>query len=92
MFVHFMRYSTFSCFHTSFKFCRVKLFHNFLDDDWSNRLFDELNEHVPWEQKSDVKNGVRYLQPRVVAWYGDMGYSYSGVNHPPRPQASCYYS
>lgn len=65
---------------------RIKLFHNFVDEKSAARMFTELSNEVPWEQKSDVKDGVRYLQPRVVAWYGDQGYSYSGLSHSPRPQ------
>ena len=73
---------TYTYAHTS----RIKLFYNFLDPDYASKLYSDLYDTAPWEQKSDMKNGVRYLQPRMVAWYGDREYSYSGLTHPARPE------
>ncbi|XP_067946418.1 alpha-ketoglutarate-dependent dioxygenase alkB homolog 3-like [Watersipora subatra] len=64
---------------------RVKLFHNFLDAEAAAKLMKDLLENVPWEQKCDIKDGRARSQPRVVAWYGNVEYSYSGLTHPPRP-------
>lgn len=47
----------------------------------ANQLFDELYHGLAWRQRSDFKNGEKYLQPRLTAWYGDHPYSYSGVTH-----------
>lgn len=46
-------------------------------------MFEELMREIPWVQKKDNKNGVEVVQPRLVAWYGDVPYSYSGVTHQP---------
>ena len=44
-------------------------------------MYNDLYHEVPWRQRSDVKNGESFLQPRLTAWYGDFPYSYSGVRH-----------
>lgn len=44
-------------------------------------MYDELYHGLPWRQRSDMKNGEKYLQPRLTAWYGDHPYSYSGITH-----------
>ena len=44
-------------------------------------MYNDLYHEVPWRQRSDVKNGESFLQPRLTAWYGDFPYSYSGVQH-----------
>jgi alkylated DNA repair dioxygenase AlkB len=38
-----------------------------------------------WEQREIVLFGRRLLQPRLVAWAGDLPYRYSGQTLPPRP-------
>jgi alkylated DNA repair dioxygenase AlkB len=48
-------------------------------------LFALLQEHMPWEQRSVVIYGKEIPQPRLVAWFGDYGYMYSGLMLPPRP-------
>lgn len=62
---------------------RMKLFKNYIDASSCQRIFDELFHNLPWKQRSDVKNGIEYLQPRLTAWYGDVSYSYSGLTHEP---------
>lgn len=51
------------------------------------RLFDELRAAVPWQQHDVTVFGRTYRQPRLVAWYGDPGrtYSYSGLTLIPSP-------
>ena len=48
-----------------------------------HRLIDE----VPWRAENIVVWGRTYPQPRLIAWYGDMGrnYAYSGINLSPLP-------
>ena len=37
-----------------------------------------LRDEPPWEQREIVLFGRRILQPRLIAWAGDVGYRYSG--------------
>jgi alkylated DNA repair dioxygenase AlkB len=47
------------------------------------RLIDE----VPWGAESIVVWGKTHPQPRLIAWYGDVGknYTYSGIQLTPLP-------
>jgi alkylated DNA repair dioxygenase AlkB len=44
-----------------------------------------LRDELPWEQRQIVLFGRRILQPRLIAWAGDVGYRYSGQTLEPRP-------
>ena len=50
-------------------------------------LFRTLKESVPWQQRDVIVFGKRYQQPRLVAWYGDPGatYTYSRLTLEPIP-------
>lgn len=50
-------------------------------------MLDELIASVPWRQDTITVWGKRRLQPRLVAWYGDAGasYTYSGLRLDPLP-------
>lgn len=60
---------------------RLRFFPAFFDPKEADWMFTELHQEIPWRQRSDVKNGEEYLQPRLTAWFGDYPYSYSGVTH-----------
>jgi len=47
----------------------------------------ELVRATPWRQELVTIYGKRHLQPRLIAWYGDAGqsYSYSGIVLEPLP-------
>jgi alkylated DNA repair dioxygenase AlkB len=48
-------------------------------------VFNKLNVETVWQHEEVVVWGKRHLQPRLTAWYGDPGrsYTYSGtVMHP----------
>lgn len=49
--------------------------------DQSARLFRQLQQEVDWEQQEISVYGKTHLQPRLVAWYGNAGasYTYSGL-------------
>jgi alkylated DNA repair dioxygenase AlkB len=51
------------------------------------RLFDELRHTIDWQQESILMFGRRVPVPRLVAWHGDPGtsYTYSGTLHRPMP-------
>ncbi|MDC0361764.1 alpha-ketoglutarate-dependent dioxygenase AlkB [Halioglobus sp.] len=53
----------------------------------SERLFRKLHQNVDWEQQEISVYGKTHLQPRLVAWYGDAGtsYTYSGLTLQPTP-------
>jgi len=44
-----------------------------------------LRDELTWEQRAIVLFGRRILQPRLIAWAGDLGYRYSGQTLEPRP-------
>jgi len=51
----------------------------------SDKLLADLTANIAWEQKAIQFMGKQVLQPRLIAWYGDEGksYSYSGLTvHP----------
>ena len=50
-------------------------------------LFAELRQTIDWQQESILMFGRRVLVPRLVAWHGDPGasYTYSGTPHQPLP-------
>lgn len=53
----------------------------------SRDALERLLREVAWEQKTVTVWGKSHLQPRLIAWYGDPGttYSYSGIQLAPRP-------
>ena len=44
-----------------------------------------LTAELDWEQREIVLFGRRILQPRLIAWAGEVGYRYSGQTLDPRP-------
>jgi alkylated DNA repair dioxygenase AlkB len=50
-------------------------------------LLQQLIEQTPWRAEEIVVWGKRYPQPRLVAWFGDAGrsYTYSGIRFEPLP-------
>lgn len=45
----------------------------------------ELTATLPWEQRPIVVAGREVMQPRLLAWGGDLPYRYSGQTLPPCP-------
>src|SRR5712692_5956979 len=43
-----------------------------------------LRDELTWEQREIVLFGRPILQPRLIAWAGDLGYRYSGQTLEPR--------
>jgi alkylated DNA repair dioxygenase AlkB len=46
---------------------------------------EALQAELRWEQREIVLFGRRVLQPRLIAWGGELPYRYSGQTLPPRP-------
>ena len=55
----------------------VIYYQNFFDGNESNQLFVELYETTSWNQESTILFGKQLKLPRLTAWYGDPGKSYS---------------
>jgi hypothetical protein len=57
---------------------------SFLSADIADRYFAELRDHCQWEQKPGI---FGYMQPRLIASYGDAGvsYRYSGMDYAALP-------
>ena len=53
----------------------------YIPSEWADHIFVQLREELIWEQKPIKIFGKEMLQPRLVAWYGDPGitYTYSGL-------------
>jgi len=49
------------------------------------QLFQLLVEETPWAEEDVVIWGKAYKQPRLIAWYGEHAYSYSGSQLRPKP-------
>jgi len=51
------------------------------------RYMQALLDEIAWRQEKIVLWGRQHLQPRLSAWYGDAGssYSYSGITLEPQP-------
>ena len=45
--------------------------------------FADLLESTNWQQEQAFLFGRKIPLPRLTAWYGDRGYSYSGIRHGP---------
>lgn len=52
-----------------------------------NDIFAALQQEIAWRQDSATIFGRHHLLPRLTAWYGDPGktYSYSGIHMEPLP-------
>jgi alkylated DNA repair dioxygenase AlkB len=55
----------------------VIFYQSFFDINESNQLFSELYETTSWSQESTILFGKQVNLPRLTAWYGDIGKSYS---------------
>lgn len=58
--------------------------------DWlamadADNLMAALYQHTPWQQLPISMFGRTVMQPRLLAWYGDHAYTYSGLTLSPRP-------
>lgn len=51
----------------------------------ADELLNAVIDEVVWEQRAIVLFGRSVLQPRLIAWAGDVGYRYSGQTLEPRP-------
>ena len=57
----------------------------FLSSNTEKELFLTLKELCSWQQESITIFGKKLLSPRLTCYYGTQSYTYSGVEHPPKP-------
>lgn len=59
--------------------------HDFMDRTDADTLFIELINSIPWRSDKITVFGKTYDQPRLTAWFGEEGksYSYSGITMEP---------
>jgi len=67
----------------------VYLFPRFLDDDEAGLLFHRLRREIAWKTESIRLFGRQIAMPRLVAWYGDLPYTYSGLTMPAEDWPPC---
>jgi alkylated DNA repair dioxygenase AlkB len=58
---------------------------SWIDPGTADQLLATLREELTWEQREIVLFGRSILQPRLIAWAGNVGYRYSGQTLEPRP-------
>lgn len=65
----------------------VSIFRHLFKPDQSDRLFRDLLSQTNWRQENMRLYGKQVDLPRLTAWYGDSGksYSYSGISMEPNP-------
>jgi len=65
----------------------VLLFPGFFPAVEADALFAVLTTNIAWRQDKIMMYGREIDQPRLVAWYGDAGksYTYSGITLTPQP-------
>ena len=56
-----------------------------LQGSTADLLFAQLLAELPWEARPIVVAGREVMQPRLMAWAGELPYRYSGQTLPPGP-------
>lgn len=58
----------------------------FFNKDESNSIFTDLYDNIQWGQESTFLYGKKVTLPRLTAWYGDQGktYTYSKIKMNPK--------
>ncbi|MDO6390583.1 alpha-ketoglutarate-dependent dioxygenase AlkB [Pontibacter sp. BT731] len=58
---------------------------HFFKKEESDLYLQLLTEEVAWQQEEIRMFGKQLPLPRLTAWYGDKGYTYSGLYNAPQP-------
>jgi alkylated DNA repair dioxygenase AlkB len=66
---------------------KIQYFPDFFSHATSDQMIRNLIQNIEWRQNTIEFYGKRSLVPRLEAWYGDTGksYSYSGIRMDPIP-------
>lgn len=67
----------------------VDLYERWLLEHESSTLQKQLVESLSFEQRAVTLFGKSVMQPRLIAWCGDVPYRYSGLTLPPREIPAC---
>lgn len=57
----------------------------FLTEEAQLTLFDYCRDQIGWRQHHIVRPERTVAIPRLLAWFGDVDYRYSGLHHPATP-------
>jgi alkylated DNA repair dioxygenase AlkB len=65
----------------------VYLYPELFNESTSDLFFQSLTENIAWKHEPVKIMGQEIMQPRLTAWYGDEGksYSYTGITMKPLP-------
>ncbi len=60
----------------------ITLYEDFFDHKESEQLYQNLKNHICWQQDQIKIWGRQFDLPRLTAWYGDSGktYTYAGIS------------
>ncbi|XP_044213181.1 alpha-ketoglutarate-dependent dioxygenase alkB homolog 3 [Thunnus albacares] len=56
---------------------RLRLRPGFLPSEEADWMFSKLLAELPWSQKTNVRQGEAYEEPRLTCWYGELPYTYA---------------
>ncbi|XP_051916477.1 alpha-ketoglutarate-dependent dioxygenase alkB homolog 3 [Hippocampus zosterae] len=56
---------------------RLRLVPSFLPADKADWIFSKLLAELPWSQKTNVRQGEAYAEPRLTCWFGELPYTYA---------------
>ena len=65
----------------------ITFYENFFSPGESNRLYKNLTDTIQWQQDQIKFYGTLIDLPRLTAWYGDLGFSYTYSGIPMNPHA-----
>ncbi|KPP72356.1 alpha-ketoglutarate-dependent dioxygenase alkB3-like, partial [Scleropages formosus] len=65
---------------------RLRLFPGFLSQEEADWIFSRLYAELPFSQKTNLKHGQAYDEPRLTCWYGELPYTYSNSTLEANPQ------
>lgn len=67
--------------HIPMQDAEVYYLRRFLPAEMAHTILRQLVDEVPWRAEKITVWGKTFPQPRLIAWYGDLGksYTYSGI-------------
>ncbi len=66
---------------------KIVFIEHFFTPSVSDHFLTDLTQNIDWQQGEITMFGKKILEPRLTAWYGDVGktYTYSGKKQEPLP-------
>ncbi|XP_077373218.1 alpha-ketoglutarate-dependent dioxygenase alkB homolog 3 [Festucalex cinctus] len=56
---------------------RLRLVPGFLPAQEADWMFSKLLAELPWSQKTNLRQGEAYAEPRLTCWFGELPYTYA---------------